>query len=161
MHSIISVDFLRDTPNDWVLDEFVALPLQTDSFLCFCPTVWIHPTTGCRSKSMITDNAAATASEQNSSRTTSMDSESRTDSLQNRDIDLKCCSDYSQIKLYLAAGGSCTVRSRTMSCVTTASHACTSLTTVCFQSFSKMEEQIYYLLGGFQPLLRRGVLSKQ
>lgn len=133
MHSIISVDFLRDTANDWVLDEFVALPLQTDSFLCFCPTVWIHPTTGCRSKSMITVNAAATASEQNLSRITSTDSESWPVRLQNRAIDLECCSDYSQIKLYLAAGGSCTVRSkRTMSCVTTANHACTSLTTVCF-----------------------------
>lgn len=47
MHSIISVDFLCDPSDCWVLDEFVALPLQTDSFLCFCPTVWIHPTT-CR-----------------------------------------------------------------------------------------------------------------
>lgn len=45
MHSIVSVNFLCNSPNDRVLDKFVAFPLQTDSFLCFCPTVWIHPTT--------------------------------------------------------------------------------------------------------------------
>lgn len=52
MHSIISVDFLRDPTDDWVLDKFVALPLQTDSFLCFCPAVWIHPTTGTNAKTV-------------------------------------------------------------------------------------------------------------
>lgn len=33
MYSIISVDFLRDPSDGWVLNEFVAFPLQTDSFL--------------------------------------------------------------------------------------------------------------------------------
>lgn len=55
MYSIISVDFLCDPSNGWVLDQFVALPLQTDSFLCFSPTIWIHPTTEYQRKTMITD----------------------------------------------------------------------------------------------------------
>lgn len=65
MHSIISVDFLCDPPYGWVLDEFVALPLQTDSFLCICPTVWIHPTTECQRETMTSDSTAATVWGQN------------------------------------------------------------------------------------------------
>lgn len=45
MHSVISVNLLCNPPDGWVLDEFVAFPLQTDSFLCFYATVWIHPIT--------------------------------------------------------------------------------------------------------------------
>lgn len=52
MHSIVSVDFLGDAANDWVLHQFVALPLQTDSFLRFCPAVWIHPTTDISSRTV-------------------------------------------------------------------------------------------------------------
>lgn len=51
MHPIVSVDLLGDPAGDRVLDKLVALPLQTDSFLCFRPTVRIHPTTGTRAGS--------------------------------------------------------------------------------------------------------------
>lgn len=50
MHSVISVNLLRNPPNGRVLDEFVAFPLQADCFLCFGPTVWIHPITGDKKK---------------------------------------------------------------------------------------------------------------
>lgn len=52
MHSIISVDLLRDPTDDGVLDQLVALPLQTDSFLRLCPPVWIHPTTEINTKTI-------------------------------------------------------------------------------------------------------------
>ena len=59
MHSIISVDFLCDPSDGRVLDEFVAFPLQTDGFLCFCPTVWIHPITEHQRETTAIDNAGA------------------------------------------------------------------------------------------------------
>lgn len=44
MHSIISVYLLSNPTDGRILNQFVALPLQADSFLCVCPSVWIHPT---------------------------------------------------------------------------------------------------------------------
>lgn len=42
VNSIVSVDFLGSPPYGWVLNELVALPLQTESTMFVCPTVWIH-----------------------------------------------------------------------------------------------------------------------
>lgn len=46
MHPIISVYFVVNPPDGWVLDELIALPLQTESSLCIRLTVWIHAITG-------------------------------------------------------------------------------------------------------------------
>lgn len=86
MHSIISVDFLWDPTNDWVLDKFVALPLQTNSFLCFCPTVWIHPTTEINTKTI-------NEWEQTSSERYHHTVQFETMTCFKRIIDQKCCCD--------------------------------------------------------------------